>query len=122
MSSSAGFLAILGMGATFMPQEILAHFRQAPGSVTTAIVQIAGALWFGFAILNWSAKGSPLGGIYGRPIALANFTHFAIAAIALSKASLRAGVVNEAASLTILYVLFACWFGIVLFGPGPSAR
>jgi hypothetical protein len=120
MMSSAGFMAILGLAASFLPHEVLTRLGQAPAPVTVATVQIAGALWFGFAILNWSAKGSPLGGIYGRPIVLANFTHFVIAAIALSKASLGAAAAPTSV-VTILYVVFAAWFGLVLFGPGPSA-
>lgn len=120
MISSAGFMAILGLAASFLPHEVLSRLGQVPAPVTVATVQISGALWFGFAILNWSAKGSPLGGIYGRPIVLANFTHFVIAAIALSKASLGAAAV-ETGVVTILYIVFAAWFALVLFGPGPSA-
>jgi len=90
-----------------------------PDRFAVAVVQIAGALYFGFAILNWTAKGTLLGGIYGRPIVLANFTHFAIGAITLLKvpgqteAGLLVGVVA--------YSVFAAWFGYVLFGPGPAS-
>jgi len=40
---------------------------------------------FGFAMINWTAKTSLLGWIYGRPIPIGNFAHYAIAALALLK-------------------------------------
>lgn len=71
-------------------------------------------------------RGAQLGGarqhdrgIYGRPIALGNFAQFAIVAITLLKQ--LADVRDYPALLVVTagYVLFAVWFGAVLFGPGP---
>jgi hypothetical protein len=36
-------------------------------------------------MLNWMAKGTIIGGIYNRPIAIANLTHFLIGGLALAK-------------------------------------
>jgi hypothetical protein len=118
MMSSAAFLGALGVAASFMPQEILQRVGASPDRVTTAIVQIAGALYFGFAMLNWMAKGMLLGGIYGRPIVLANLTHFAVGAIGLLEVRDQAGALLVATSA---YSVFAVWFGYVLFGPGPAS-
>ena len=119
MTLSAAFLAALGVSASFLPQEILARVGASPDRLIVAVVQIAGALYFGFAILNWTAKGTLLGGIYGRPIVLANFTHFAVGAITLLKVPghTDAGLLVAAAA----YSVFAAWFGYVLFGPGPAS-
>jgi len=118
MSLSAAFVAALGVSASFLPQELLELAGIAPDRFAAAIVQTSGALYIGFAILNWMAKGAMLGGIYGRPIVMANFAHFAIGAIALWKVPgpAAAGLIAAAA----LYSVFAAWFGYVLFGPGPT--
>jgi hypothetical protein len=34
------------------------------------------ALYFSFALMNWTAKDSASGGIYARPVSLGNFAHF----------------------------------------------
>jgi hypothetical protein len=120
MTLSAALTAALGVAASFAPQEILQHARVQADPFPVAVIQLAGALYLGFAVLNWSAKGSMLGGIYGRPIGLANFGHFAIGAIVLWKVPghADAGLLAGAA----VYSVFAAWFGYVLFGPGPSVQ
>jgi hypothetical protein len=119
MTLSAVALAALGISASFLPQEILSRAAMPPDRFAVALIQVAGALYVGFAMLNWSAKGALLGGIYGRPIVLANFAHFAVGAIALFKIVVLGQLHVEAAILTAVYALFAAWFGFVLFGPGP---
>jgi hypothetical protein len=120
MTLSAGVLALLGVAASFLPQEILAHAGSAGDPSTTTVVQIAGALYLGVGILNWSARGNLLGGIYGRPTGLANFAHFAIGAIVLVKAAPRSHGDAEVLAITAIYAILAAWFGWVLFGPGPK--
>ena len=120
MTLSAAALAALGISASFLPQEILSRAVLPADRFTVALIQLAGALYLAFAMLNWSAKGALLGGIYGRPIVLANFTHFAIGAIVLGKIVAIGQIHVEAAVLTGVYVLFAAWFGFVLFGRGPK--
>ena len=119
MTLSAAALGALGLSTSFLPQEILIRAAMPADRFNVALIQIAGALYVGFAMLNWSAKGSLLGGIYGRPIVLANFAHFAIGAIVLAKIVAAGQMQIEVALLTAVYVLFAAWFGFVLFGPGP---
>ena len=83
MTASALVMAALGLAATFLPQEIAAYL----GASTTLplLIQILGALYVAFAMLNWTAKDSLIGGIYNRPIAIGNLVHFLIAALALGK-------------------------------------
>ena len=118
MTLSAAALAALGIIASFMPQEILGRAGMPADRFTVTLIQLAGALYLGFAFLNWMAKGTLLGGIYGRPIVMANFTHFAIGAIVLleGRGPKPAGLIAAAA----FYSVFAAWFGYVLFGPGPA--
>jgi hypothetical protein len=85
------------------------------------LIQIAGALYLGFAILNWMAKGALIGGIYSRPLALGNFLHFAVSAIILLKALLGGFKPIEIIVGATVYSLFAVWFGLVTFThPIPS--
>jgi hypothetical protein len=121
MTSSAVFLAALGLAASFLPQELLARAASPAGAFTTTIVQLAGAAWVGFALVNWTARGTLIGGIYGRPIALGNFAHFAIGAIVLLKIVPRVPAGAEVLALTALYAAFAGWFGYALFSAGPRS-
>jgi hypothetical protein len=56
MRASAIFLGALGISASFLPQEILVRAGAAPAGFSVLVVQIAGALYLGFAILNWMAQ------------------------------------------------------------------
>jgi len=120
MTLSAAFLAALGVSASFLPREMLDHAGSPPGWFPELMIQRAGAAFIAFAVLNWSARGNMLGGIYGRPIALGNFAQFAIGAITLLK---NVSYVRDYPALLVVtagYTLFAIWFGAVLFGPGPT--
>jgi hypothetical protein len=122
MTLTAAFAAALGVTASFLPQEILAHGGAAPEWFPVVVVQIAGALYLGVAILNWMARGALIGGIYGRPIALANFMHFAVAAIVLIKAVAAGQSGAWLLTGTAAYAGLAVWWGLVLFtSPSPSA-
>ncbi|MBB5396962.1 hypothetical protein [Mucilaginibacter sp. AK015] len=122
MILSALFLAIIGMGLTFFPQEINAGIGMGPNKYFTLIIQILGGLYFGFAMINWMAKGSIVGGIYNRPIVIGNFAHFFIGGIALVKALLAdASLPSPVWILAGIYTLFAIVFGI-LFNRHPAAQ
>jgi hypothetical protein len=121
MTSSAGFLGALGLGASFLPHELLANAGVRPEPSTVILVQLAGAAWFGYAMLNWTARGTLIGGIYGRPIALGNFTQFAVGAIALLKVLGHADAGAIVPALAAIYSGFALWFGYALFSAGPAA-
>ena len=121
MRSSAVFLAALGVGASFLPQELLARAGSSTDWFPTTLVHLAGAAWIGLAMVNWTARGTLIGGIYGRPIALGNFAHFAIGAVVLVKVVPRGHASADLVALTALYCAFAAWFGYALFSGGPRA-
>jgi hypothetical protein len=121
MTLSAAFMAAFGLAATFLPQEIASRYGAASANApATLLIQIAGALYLAFAILNWTVRNSPIGGIYNRPVALANVVHFTIAAITLVKLTLtHSGSTpfshsTAVITATVLYCAFAIWFGLVL--------
>jgi hypothetical protein len=118
MTLSAAALGITGILLSFFPTEIAVYF----GLIENAsiILQILGAPYFGFAILNWTAKANLIGGIYSRPVAIGNFSHFLIGALALLKLVFNIGL-NYLLAAAIIYSIFAILFGYVLF-TNPVAK
>jgi len=120
MMLSAVFLAILGFATSYMPEKVLGMHGTVPDNATLLLIQMMGALYLGFAILNWTARGVLIGDIYARPLALGNFLHFAMVAVMLTRAAITHGVVQLATS-ALVFGVFAIWFGIVLFKhPGKA--
>jgi hypothetical protein len=116
MTASAIFLGTAGILLTFIPEEILKSFGLEATKPLQLLVQIIGALYFGFGMLNWMTKSSLIGGIYNRPIAVANFTHFFIAGLALIKGLISGPVLPTTILVSgIVYFIFAVLFGITLF-------
>ena len=122
MGASALFLGVLGLLATFLPQEILAAAGTTASRDAVLLIQALGGLYLGFAVLDWTARGILIGGIFARPVALGNFLHFAVVAVALIKALVAGGPTVTLGGATALYALFALWFGAVLFGGSPVRR
>jgi len=115
MTASAIFLAVAGMTLTFLPEEIMQYTGIGASKALQLILQLTGALYFGFAMLNWMAKGSTIGGIYNRPTAIANFGHFFIGALGLLKAVMKDNSLPYAIwALAIIYSIFAVLFWLVL--------
>lgn len=121
MAASAIFMGILGGAATLLPQEILTRFGAQPDGVAALLVQIAGALYLGFAIQNWMAQGNLMGGIYGKPVALGNFVHFSMVALVLPRASVGGQLPLELLILAACYVILAVWFGLVVLNNPAKA-
>ena len=115
MSLSAILMAALGLAASFLPQEILSYFGAEPRSLGVLLIQIVGALYLGFAMLNWMARSNLIGGVYSRPVAMGNFLHFAVVAVTLLKALLSGTRAEILLVGAVVYSVFAVWFGLVVF-------
>ena len=113
MSISALLLGATGIVLTFMPEEV-SQGLNLPGS-NSIVFQILGALYFGFAMLNWTAKANLIGGIYSRPVAIGNFSHFIIGGLALIKLAIHNPNWSAGWICAIVYLLFAFLFGWVFF-------
>ncbi|MBK8782735.1 MAG: hypothetical protein IPO22_13215 [Anaerolineales bacterium] len=83
MMSSSLALGLAGIFALFAPEVLL----PSAAGATSVLVQLMGALYFSFALMNWTAKDSAIGGIYARPVSLANFSHFFSGVLLLLKYS-----------------------------------
>jgi hypothetical protein len=107
MNLSAAWMALLGLIATFLPQEVLAHYGAAPDRHAALFLQVLGAAYLGFAMMNWMAREVLIGGIYSRPLAMGNMVHFVVGGLALVKGGLIV--------VALVYAAFAVWFGMVVF-------
>ena len=113
MISSAIYLGAIGIGLIFLPDEIVSTLGIVSNPTTTIVFQLLGALYFGFAMINWMSKGNMIGGIYNKPIAVGNFTHFAVGAFALVKAAIKFQDGVALFLITGIYLLFAIIFAYV---------
>ena len=116
MIISAIFLAVNGFGFTFFPNEIAGLLINDDNYIFILILQILGALYLGFSILNWMSKASLIGGIYNKPILIGNLLHFFTASMALIKLAFKVETnLQLIFSYTIIYSLFTLSFGYVFF-------
>ncbi|WP_018477595.1 hypothetical protein [Pontibacter roseus] len=116
MILSAVVLAALGIALTFLPAELATALGSNPDPFFVLVLQVVGALYAGMAMLNWMSKGSRIGGIYNRPICIANFAHFFIGGMALLKFMFQ--YPEQPAilwGLSVVYYGLAAWFGLTLF-------
>lgn len=116
MTASAIVLALLGLGALFAPQELLTYLGAAPAGFLPPLVQLLAAALLGMALTDWAVKGSKVGGIYNRPIAVGNLMHFLVGALTLARVSMHGHTPAPVIAITVVYSLFAIAFGMVVFG------
>lgn len=113
MSVSAVILGVIGIVLSFLPQEVALYLGM--DASAAILLQVMGALYFGFAMLNWTAKANLIGGIYSRPVAIGNLAHFAIAALALVKQAFTGTNLTYIWVAALAYSVFALLFGYVFF-------
>lgn len=113
LTASALVMGVFGAAGLFVPDELLRMAGHSSDAVLAVGVQLLAALYFAFAFTNWTARGSLIGGIYNRPLALGNLTHFLIGSLTL----LKAAISGDAALivLAIIYGVFALAFGAIFF-------
>lgn len=111
MIASVIYLAVQGILFTFLPQEINAYFGISPNDMSVLIAQTLGAALLALAMLNWMTRSNILGGIYGKPLMMANFLFFFASGMSYLKGAdseliwAMAGI-SMAFGLTFGYVAF----------------
>lgn len=115
LSASALLLGLMGLATTFAPQEILTALGEPQSSTLQLIVQLLGALYLGFAGLNWMVRGSIIGGIYNRPIVIGNLMHFLVGGLAVIREVSRAPSRPMLWIVAVIYATCALGFGAILF-------
>lgn len=116
LTGSAVAMAVAGVILSFAPEEVMQAADLPNAQLILFILQCAGGLYLGFAIVNWMSRGALMGGIYARPLAMGNFLHFFVGAMALMK---QIGSVEQypyvVYGCAVLYAVFAACFGVVIF-------
>ncbi len=118
LTGSAAFLVALGLVLNFAPGE--AAGAAGIEGATALPLQLLGGALFGVGLLNWYSRQAVFGGIYSRPLGLANIVLFVVGSFALGRAAL-------AGSSAALWVAFACYavfalgfIWVVFVGPRPA--
>jgi uncharacterized membrane protein YoaK (UPF0700 family) len=115
MASSALLLIAAGLICSFFPQELAVWLEISSDQIVPMILKIAGALYFAFGMVNWTAKETLLGGIYGRPVVIGNMSHFVIGALALLKGVSLQSHPPAVIVITVIYTIYAIVFGWIFF-------
>ncbi len=123
MGSSALLMAFAGLSLTFFPEELSSTLHFPGDTAGILMIQGIGAMYFGFAMLNWMSKSSLIGGVYNRPIAIANMTHFLMVGITLIKVMISNNDLPQAFWIvTAIYVVYAILLGWLLFRTPPVVK
>jgi hypothetical protein len=80
---SSVVLAVAGVALLFASDVILPSVVSGFPVDAAWLGQLLAAAWLGVAFLNWAHRATVLGGIYGRPVVLANFALYVISALSL---------------------------------------
>lgn len=115
MTISGLALGLSGLFALFAPDILLETLGASATTPLSIPVQLMGALYFAFALVNWTAKDSAIGGIYARPVSLGNFSHFFVGALILIKYFLSNTYNLVVLLIMMAYILFAIAFYWLVF-------
>lgn len=114
MSSSAIAAGIAAVVLLFAPHELLAFAGFEVTDGLAAGAQLWSGALGGFALVNWMARENLIGGIYNRPLLVANVFHSVVGATTLGRLA-AAGGSPAAIGGAAVFTAFAVWFGLTLF-------
>lgn len=118
LQASAILLGALGNALLFAPLETSAAFGWRGTSPAAASLAAGGVL--AIAILNWMGRGAVYGGIFGRPIILANLTLSMCGGLALLKLQLTGGAPPMGWIPVVILLLNGTLFSRLLTGGVPG--
>lgn len=117
--------AILYLGAgvalIFASAELLAAAGAAATPFERGAAQLLGAALFGSGMFVWMQRHSRIGGIYGRPLVVANFAHTLTASLALVALGRELGFSPPLAVAAAVYGILAVAFGALLIRRSPDS-
>lgn len=112
LSASAVLFGVSGLGMLFVPDDVA---RLLGLSTSAVLLQLLGAALLGFAAMNWTARGLPLGGIYGRAVTSGNQVHAFIGAMVLIRLAFSTSAPAAMWVLAAVYALAAAYFSWLMF-------
>jgi hypothetical protein len=115
LATSAVVYFAAALPLLFAPEETAAALGAAPDAGRDVLSQVVGGALLGFAMLNWANRHSKLGGIFGRPLVLANLSHAATAFLVLARPAARSPGELALSVSAAAYLVLAVAFGSRLF-------
>ncbi len=115
MIGSAGAFALIGIAALFLPGEIAGKLMLPRKAELTIQLMSAGLL--AMATLNYIGRNASYGGIYGKPIMLANFMFGMISCNALISAQLTYHFDWLIWLMILMLALYTIGFAKLIFFP-----
>ena len=120
LTGAAVFLGGYGVALLFLPDVLLGLFatdvRGATDIRAGLFAQQFGTALLGLAAVNWIARASPVGGIYGRPLVVGNVVFFTTNALLLLGQALDAPRTWALWVQAGIALAFAIGFALLLFG------
>lgn len=116
--ASTAFLTLGGLALLFAPDNILPRIIPTFPVSVSWLGQLIAAGWLALAVLNWFNRSSVLGGIYARPIVLANALFYFIGATTLVKAIRAHADLSPLWWIAVPVAVFAATYVWLLFA-GP---
>jgi hypothetical protein len=120
---SALLLLLGGLALLFAPDVLLPALVPGFPPAAAWVGQLLAAAWLGVAALNWLQRAAVLGGIYGRPVVLANGALYLVSALSLLRV-LLGSVAPRAVWLLCApaALLAAAYLALLLRGPFDPLR
>lgn len=109
-------LGIFGLAFIFGPREMSAAILGLDD--VEPLASLFGAALAGMGLMNWIARHSALGGIYGRTLISGNQAHFLIGALTLVKHGASVGGTPAYWTLAAFYCLGAVFYAALPFSSG----
>ncbi|MDF1505788.1 hypothetical protein [Roseisolibacter sp. H3M3-2] len=120
---SAALLLAGGATLLFAPDVVLPALVPGFPRDGAWLGQLLGAAWLGAAALNWLQRGALLGGIYGRPVVMANTALYFVSAASLLRALLGGAAPRAAWVVAAPATALAVAYGALLLrGPFDPLR
>jgi hypothetical protein len=120
LTSAALVYVIIGIVLLFFPDEIVMWISADATAVIPLQLTSAGLL--SLAMLNWTGRSAIYGGIYGRPILLANLMFTTIFSATLIRAVSDKVIGSAAWGLVVLFSLLVLAFFILMRSPPWSSN
>ena len=120
--ASALLLMGLGIVTLFAPDEIAGLLSRSGQATSGVVVQILAGALFALGILDWMNRYATIGGIYGRPVVLANFAFFFITATTLARLALATGAGVALWGATGVCAVLAALYAQLFFGAPPGGK
>ena len=122
MTSSSIVLGLAGIITLFAPDVVLSTQGVTVTGAASMLVQLMGALYFSFALMNWAAKDSLIGGIYARPVSMGNFSHFFSGTLILARVQLANEINLSIMAAQVVYAVLAlCFYWLVFRSTGITS-